>query len=86
MAFRNSQQARIYVGILGASAYVRTVSSDSSTDVNDTTVLTDTSKTYITGQDTSTFSVREFRPGTAGALRTEQSSLSSPGRASAKRT
>lgn len=57
MAFRNSQQARIYVGILGASAYARTVSSDSSTDVHDTTVLTDTSKTYITGQDTSTFSV-----------------------------
>lgn len=57
MAFRNSQQARVYAGILSAAAYARTVSTQSVTDMQDVTTLADTAKAFIPGQDTSTFSI-----------------------------
>lgn len=57
MAFRNAQQARVYIAHLGAAAYARTASAASSTDMLDTTVLTDRAKTSIPGQDTSTFRI-----------------------------
>lgn len=55
MAFRNAQVARIYVGALRASAYARTGSATSPTDMHDVSVLEDTAKEYIVGQNTSTF-------------------------------
>ena len=57
MAFRSAQQARVYVGILNASCYTRSVSMDASIEMLDTTTICDTDKQYIPGQDTSTFSV-----------------------------
>lgn len=57
MAFRNAQQARIYIGILAAAAYARTAASSSSTDMLDVTTLADTTKAFIPGPDTSTFSI-----------------------------
>jgi hypothetical protein len=55
MAFRNAQQARIYIGMLPASAYARTVSIDWNVDMLDTTTLADTTKQFIPGEDTGTF-------------------------------
>jgi hypothetical protein len=57
MAFRSAQQARVYIGILGASAYARSVSTDATMDVHDTTTLADTTKQFIGGQSTTTFSI-----------------------------
>ncbi len=57
MAFRNSQQARVYAGILAAAAYARTASTDSSVDMHDVTVLTDKEKVFVVGPNTGTFSI-----------------------------
>jgi len=57
MAFRNAQQARVYVGILGASCYARSAKFDSTTDTLDVTTLCDTAKVSIVDQETSSFSV-----------------------------
>jgi len=57
MAFRNAQQARAYVGILGASCYTRNLSIDATNEVLDTTTICDTDKKFIVGQNTSTVSL-----------------------------
>lgn len=58
MAFRNAQQARVYVGILSAAAYARSVDVSSSTEMLDTTTLADEERNFITGQEeTGTFSI-----------------------------
>lgn len=57
MAFRSAQQARIYVGLLNASCYARTVSIGSALDALDVTAICDAAKAYIPGTNTSTFSV-----------------------------
>lgn len=57
MAFRNAQQARAYVGILGASAYLRSLSIDATNDALDTTTINDTTKQFIVGQNSSTLSL-----------------------------
>jgi hypothetical protein len=67
MAFRNAQQARVYVGILGAHAYARSASVNGPVDMLDTTTLDKTAKTFIPGQDTATFQL-------AGPLDTDPAS------------
>ncbi len=57
MAFRSSKQSRIYIGILAAAAYARNAATASTTDMIDITTLADTSKAFIPGQPTSTFSI-----------------------------
>jgi hypothetical protein len=57
MAFRNSQQSRAYVGILGASCYTRTLSIDANNAMHDTTTICDTSKQFIVGENTSSVSI-----------------------------
>jgi len=57
MAFRSSQVSRIYVGILGASAYTRNLSADSTLDTHDVTTLVDTAKVFIPGLSGATFSI-----------------------------
>lgn len=57
MAFRSSQQARAYVGLLGASCYTRTLSIDATNDTLETTTICDATKQYIVGQNTSTVSL-----------------------------
>lgn len=47
MAFRNAQQARLYVGILSAAAYARSVDVNSSTGMLDTTTLADKARAFI---------------------------------------
>ena len=47
MAFRNAQQAQVYVGILKATAYARTVSANSSTGMLDVTTLADKPRVFI---------------------------------------
>lgn len=51
MAFRNAQQARIYVGSFAASCYARTVSLDDSVDMLDVTTICDAAKAYIPGTE-----------------------------------
>jgi hypothetical protein len=55
MAFRSSQQARVYIGALAASAYARTAGGASTVDMIDVSTLVDTSKVFLVGQDTGTF-------------------------------
>lgn len=57
MAFRNAQQARAYVGILGASCYTRNLAVDATNDVLDITTICDTDKRFIVGQNTSSVSI-----------------------------
>jgi len=57
MAFRSAQTTRAYIGILAASAYTRSVSIDATNEALDTTTLANTTKQYIVGQNTSTFSI-----------------------------
>ena len=57
MAFRSSQQARAYIGILAAAAYARTASTSSTVDMHDVTTLADTTKTFVPGPDTGTFQI-----------------------------
>ena len=57
MAFRNAQQSRIYVGLFNASCYARTAGLGSSMDALDVTTLCDTSKVFIPGKDTSSFTI-----------------------------
>lgn len=57
MAFRSAQTSRIYVGILNASCYTRSVSTDASIEMLDTTSLCDSTRQFVPGQNTSTFSV-----------------------------
>lgn len=47
MAFRNAQQSRVYVGILSAAAYARSVDVNSSTAMLDTTTLADKQRAFI---------------------------------------
>lgn len=57
MAFKNAQSSRVIVGQVAFSGYTRNVSIDSTTDMLDVTVLSDTAKAFIPGQDTSTMSL-----------------------------
>lgn len=58
MAFKNAQQARVYVGILAASAYARSVDVNSSTAMIDTTTLADEERNFIPEmEEAGTFSV-----------------------------
>lgn len=58
MAFRNAQQARVYVGILAAAAYARSVDAGSATEMLDVTTLADKARAFITGQEeTGTFNL-----------------------------
>ena len=57
MTFANSQNSRVAVGLLNASGYARDYQVTSTTDTNDTTVLTDRAKTFVLAQDTSTFTI-----------------------------
>lgn len=58
MAFRNAQQSRVYVGILSAAAYARSVDVNSSTGMLDTTTLADTARAFITDiEEAGTFSL-----------------------------
>lgn len=56
MAFRNSQQARVYFGPLALSTYTRSVSTNGSLAMLDVTCLTDTDFAFIPGIGSSTFS------------------------------
>lgn len=47
MSFRNAQQARLYVGILSAAAYARSVDVNSATPMLDTTTLADRARNFI---------------------------------------
>lgn len=58
MAFRNAQQARVYVGILNASCYARSVDASSATEMLDVTTLCDRARAFIPGdEEAGTFSV-----------------------------
>jgi hypothetical protein len=57
MAFRSSQQSRIYIGILAASAYARTASSESTLDTHDVTTLADSAEVSIPKAAASMFSI-----------------------------
>lgn len=58
MSFRNAQQARVYVGILSASAYARSVDVGSSTAMLDTTTLADEERNFIPEmEETGSFSL-----------------------------
>jgi len=58
MTFRNAQQARVYVGILNASCYARSVSTGSATAMLDTTTICDLAPTFIPDmEEAGTFSV-----------------------------
>ena len=67
MAFRPSAGARIYVGILSATAYARSASTNASFVTHDTTTLADRSRVFLLGQNTSTFTI-------AGPLDTDATS------------
>lgn len=57
MAFRNAQQAQIYVGLLNASCYARSVNANASTSMLDTTTICDKQPTFIPGHEESSFSI-----------------------------
>ena len=55
MAFQNSQSARLYYGRLALAAYSRSASTSHSVDMLDVSTLADTSKVFVPGPDTGTF-------------------------------
>lgn len=55
MAFQNSQSARLYYGRLALAAYSRSASTSHSVDMVDVSTLADTSKVFVPGPDTGTF-------------------------------
>lgn len=55
MSFKNAQNSRVYLAQLGLSSYARSAGETVTVDMIDTSVLTDTSKQSIPGQNTSTF-------------------------------
>jgi hypothetical protein len=57
MAFKTAQASRVAVGLLNASGYTKGYSLTAQTAALDTTVLTDTAKTFIVGQDESSGSL-----------------------------
>jgi len=57
MAFRSSQTTRIILGAYSMSAYARTASGSSVTDMHDVSAFTDVTKQFIPTLDTSTFSI-----------------------------
>lgn len=57
MAFVTAQKSRVIVGQTAVSGYTRQVSLGVTSEMLDVTVLTDTAKQFIVGQDTSTFSL-----------------------------
>jgi len=57
MAFKTAQASRVAVGLLNASGYTKGYSLTAQTTALDTTVLTDTAKTFIIGQDESSGSL-----------------------------
>ena len=57
MAFKTAQASRVAVGLLNASGYTKGYSLTAQTIALDTTVLTDTAKTFIIGQDESSGSL-----------------------------
>lgn len=57
MAFRSSQQSRIFVGILAAAAYTRNLSTNSSTEVHDVSTIADTARQFVPGQESASFSI-----------------------------
>lgn len=57
MPFQTAQASRVAVGLLNASGYTKGYSLTAQTAALDTTVLTDTSKTFIIGQDESSGSL-----------------------------
>jgi hypothetical protein len=56
VAFKNAQKSRVYLAHLGLSSYARNASAAAPTDMLDVSVLTDTSRQFIAGLNTSTFS------------------------------
>jgi hypothetical protein len=57
MAMKTAQASRVAVGLLNASGYTKGYSLTAQTAALDTTVLTDTAKTFIVGQDESSGSL-----------------------------
>lgn len=55
MAFRNAQQARVYLAHLALSSYSRSAGATADTDMLDVTCLDDTAREFIPGLTTSTF-------------------------------
>lgn len=60
MAFQPSFNSRVLIGSFSFSAYVNDVQFPTSTNMLDVTVLTNTAKTFIPGQVTSTASLKGF--------------------------
>ena len=57
MSFVSAQASRVAVGLLNASGYTRGYNLSASTAALDTTVLSDSAKTFIIGQDESSGSL-----------------------------
>jgi hypothetical protein len=57
MAMKTAQASRVAVGLLNASGYTKGYSLTAQTAALDTTVLTDTAKTFVVGQDESSGSL-----------------------------
>ncbi|NBR00684.1 MAG: hypothetical protein EBT97_09605 [Actinobacteria bacterium] len=56
MPFASAQVSRLYVGLLNFSGYTRSYSHQYQSEMLDVTVLTSTSKEFIPGQESATFS------------------------------
>jgi len=56
MAFINAQKSRCLVGSLGLSGFAKSFGFNADVDMIDVTVIANTAKAFIVGQDTSTFS------------------------------
>lgn len=79
MAFIPSTKSRLLLGDFYLAAYTTDVSLSAMTEMLDTTVLTDTSKQFIPGQDTSTLSLSGHHDDAAFAdLASFKSAVSTP--------
>lgn len=57
MAFVSSQKSRLLLGDFSLSGFLKSVSVDDTADVLDSTVFTDTAKTFVVGQNSATLTL-----------------------------